>query len=316
VQKVTLQAHDLHTVQNVTPPPHDLHTVQKVIWTAGGRERIQSRAVPTAKRERQRANRAAKLAALEADYRSRRNRRWAVQSAAGLGVVAVIGGLVWFGGREAPTETTTATPDTTTPTIEVGPADYAGFRAQPTACGGEQPPEVSPVTFPEPADQALTGAVDVTIATSCGPIRMTLDPAASPQTVNSFVFLAREGYFDGTACHRLVEGFVLQCGDPTATGTGGPGYTLPDEFPEEGFVYEQGVVAMANSGPGTTGSQFFIVTGDASALGPEFSILGTVVGSAETLAAVAEIPLGLAGREVSAPLETIYVESVAITPAG
>ena len=153
-----------------------------------------------------------------------------------------------------------------------------------------------------------------TLNTSCGPIEMMLDADGFPETVNSFVFLAREGYFDGTVCHRFVDGFLLQCGDPTATGGGDAGYSLPDEFPEDGFVYGRGVVAMANAGAGTTGSQFFIVTGDASQLGPQFSILGEVLGSDDTLAALDGIPRGLQPNgEPSAPLETIYIDSVDIS---
>jgi cyclophilin family peptidyl-prolyl cis-trans isomerase len=169
--------------------------------------------------------------------------------------------------------------------------------------------------FDAPEDQGLTGTITATLQTSCGPIALSLDASGYPQTVNSFVFLARKGYFDGTVCHRLAKGFVLQCGDPTAIGVGGPGYTIPDEFPPQGFTYDKGVVAMANAGPGTTGSQFFIVIGDASFLDPAFSILGTVVGSGDTLAKLDSVPVGITSGpqpEQSSPLETIYLDSVSI----
>jgi len=194
------------------------------------------------------------------------------------------------------------------------PSDYAGFRAQPTACGNAQPDPVEILTFDAPQAQALTGTITAVLSTSCGDIELSLDADTYPETVNSFVFLARAGFYDGIVCHRLVPGFVLQCGDQTATGTSGPGYTVPDEFPEDGFVYEQGVVAMANAGAGTTGSQFFIVIGDGSFLDNTFSILGTVVGSADALAALTEVPLGISARgEASVPLETVYLNTLEIS---
>ena len=117
------------------------------------------------------------------------------------------------------------------------------------------------MTFDAAEDQQVSGIVNVVLDTSCGTLELALDADTAPESVNSFVFLARQGYFDGTVCHRYVPGFMLQCGDPTGTGTGRPGYTVSDEYPAEGFVYEKGTVAMANSGPGTTGSQFFLVVG-------------------------------------------------------
>ncbi|MFP5451193.1 MAG: peptidylprolyl isomerase [Thermoleophilia bacterium] len=114
-----------------------------------------------------------------------------------------------------------------------------------------------------------------TMTTNLGEIEIALDPEAAPETVNSFVFLATQGYFDGLTFHRVVPGFVIQGGDPTGTGTGGPGYTIPDELPAEPG-YAEGAVAMANAGPNTSGSQFFIVTGDASFLPNAYSLFGTV----------------------------------------
>jgi peptidyl-prolyl cis-trans isomerase B (cyclophilin B) len=135
----------------------------------------------------------------------------------------------------------------------------------------------------------------------------------APATVNSFVFLASAGYFDGSVPHRVVPGFVIQAGDQTATGREGPGYTIPDELPESGFVYEQGTLAMANSGPNSTGSQFFIVLADAR-LNPDFSAFGRVVDGFETLDRIAALPLGPnAFGELSVPLETVFIESVTIT---
>jgi cyclophilin family peptidyl-prolyl cis-trans isomerase len=212
----------------------------------------------------------------------------------------------------APTATTAPLPEITLPARP--PADYAGFIAQPTACGGTAPAPIAPMVFSAPADQGLDPAATLTatIATSCGEIPIELDPGLAPETVNSFVFLARAGYFNGTVSHRILPGFVIQAGDPTATGGAGPGYTIPDELPESGFQYEAGTLAMANSGPNSTGSQFFIVLADAP-LPPNYSVFGRVVGGAETLARIANLPLG-PNRfgEPSVPLETLYLESVTI----
>jgi cyclophilin family peptidyl-prolyl cis-trans isomerase len=190
---------------------------------------------------------------------------------------------------------------------------YEGFRAQPTACGAAAPPPARSMQFTVPDDMQLTGNVVATVHTSCGSIVLELVPQLAPQTVNSFVFLADRGYFDGTAVHRVVPGFVIQAGDPTGSGTGGPGYRLPDELPPQGFVYGPGVVAMANAGPDTSGSQFFIVIGD-TGLDARFSVFGVVVDGVETLARIVAVPLGVGpgGFEPSRPLETIYIERVEI----
>lgn len=270
----------------------------------------------TPKRERQKANHAAKLAAQQAAAKRRRNQRVLGYVAGFVVIVAAIWGITMLGGDDDSTATTLAAGETTT-TVDASTsstaADYEGYLAQPTACGGEAPatPAVE-MSFTEPEDQQLTGTLTATIDTSCGPVEVELDADAHPETVNSFVFLARQGYYDGTACHRIVEGFMVQCGDPGATGFGDPGYATADEFPEEGFVYRRGVVAMANSGPGSSGSQFFIVTGDASFLPPQFSILGTVVDSDETLDALDAVPTAPRDTEVSNPLESVYIESITI----
>ncbi|MFD5224580.1 peptidylprolyl isomerase [Microbacterium sp. NPDC058342] len=123
-------------------------------------------------------------------------------------------------------------------------------------------PASKTVTAP-PAEPAESGEVPVTIATSVGDLAVTLDAGATPCTVNSFLSLADQAYFDGTSCHRLTTAgiFVLQCGDPTATGRGGPGYSFPDEL-DGTETYEAGTLAMANAGPDTNGSQFFLVYAD------------------------------------------------------
>ncbi|WP_020392530.1 peptidylprolyl isomerase [Kribbella catacumbae] len=123
-----------------------------------------------------------------------------------------------------------------------------------------------------------SGTKPVTLNTSVGDLHLTLDSALAPCTVKSFLSLVGQKYFDNTKCHRLTVGTglqVLQCGDPSASGSGGPGYSFKDEvYPE--LKYGRGILAMANSGPNTNGSQFFIVYGDASGLTPAYTAFGTV----------------------------------------
>ncbi len=129
---------------------------------------------------------------------------------------------------------------------------------------------------PPPTDATVSGEVPVTLATSAGEIGATLEADATPCTVNSFVSLAEQGYFDATECHRITtQGiYVLQCGDPTASGSGGPGYSFPDELTGE-ETYPAGTLAMANAGPDTNGSQFFIVYDDTE-LPPDYAVFGTI----------------------------------------
>jgi peptidylprolyl isomerase len=202
------------------------------------------------------------------------------------------------------------------------PQGYEGFRNQVTACGAEQPPAEAVLQFTEPEPQADVTAesqVTATIETSCGPIVLELDAAGFPETVNSFVFLAREGFFDGQVFHQIVQDFKVQGGDPMADGNGGPGYRVPDERPPSDFVYEPGVAAMYNTGKGTTGSQFFIVIGeDAASLNPQFNVLGEVVSGDEALEQISLVETATrpGTREQSLPLETVYIESVTIDVTG
>ncbi|MDA2978471.1 MAG: peptidylprolyl isomerase [Actinomycetota bacterium] len=212
--------------------------------------------------------------------------------------------------------TTTTSPVETTAVAGLPPASYAEFRAQPTACGATAPSEVVEMQFAAPSETGVAEATVVVLNTSCGPIEITVNPSLAPETVNSFVFLAQQGYFDGSASHRIVPGFMMQAGDPTATGFGGPGYDLPDELPGEGFLYDKGIVAMANSGQGTSGSQFFIMFAEANWLPASYSVFGYVTNGFETLDAIEALPVGLkpgGGDSVpSTPLESLYIESVQI----
>jgi peptidyl-prolyl cis-trans isomerase B (cyclophilin B) len=203
--------------------------------------------------------------------------------------------------------------DTTSDGVPVASPQYQAFRAQPTACGAETPPPAVEMSFEAPEDLGLAGTPEAVLHTSCGEIRLELDTSLAPQTVNSFVYLAEQGYFDGTVIHRVASGAYIQAGDPTASGRGGPGYTIPDELPPAGFTYVAGTLAMANAGPGTAGSQFFIVIRDAP-LPPDYSVFGRVTAGDDVIAEMEAVPKGEGSilGEQSRPLETIYLERVEI----
>ncbi len=264
------------------------------------------RTVGTTKRQRQRANRAARQA------RTKRRKRIGAVRKRTITIVVIVAVAVAAG---LLTSFLTGGGDD-----ELISGEYARFRNQPTACGAEAPEPVTEMEFEQPQDQGLDPERLITaiITTSCGDITIELDPGAAPETVNSFVFLAREGFYDGVVFHRILDGFVAQAGDPTAVGTGGPGYRLPDEFPPDDFVYEQGTVAMANSGrSGTSGSQFFIALGErAAALAPRFTVIGRTTDSEDTLQRIGEVPVTFGpGGEESFPRESVYIESVEIQVA-
>ena len=156
-------------------------------------------------------------------------------------------------------------------------------------------------------------AYRATMSTSCGVIVIALDAKGAPETVNNFVFLARDGFYDGLTFHRVVQNFVIQGGDPEGKGYGGPGYTFSDELPDDG--YPTGSVAMANSGPDTNGSQFFIVTGDASALPNSFSKFGRVVRGldvARTIESFVDPTADPGDPSSQTPTSPIYIFSVKI----
>ncbi len=146
-----------------------------------------------------------------------------------------------------------------------------------------------------------------TMVTSHGTMVIALDPLAAPKTVNSFVFLARYHYYDGVIFHRIIPGFVLQGGDPTGTGTGGPGYKFADELPAPGR-YQIGSLAMANAGPHTNGSQFFVISGpDGVALPPQYALFGAVVSGGDVVKAIDAL-----GTRSGSPKEKVTIESVTI----
>jgi peptidyl-prolyl cis-trans isomerase B (cyclophilin B) len=172
---------------------------------------------------------------------------------------------------------------------------------------GSQPAKAAD---PPPAQATASGDVAVTISTSAGDIGATLDGAAAPCTVNSFLSLADQGYYDDTSCHRLTTAgiYVLQCGDPSGSGAGGPGYSFPDELTGK-EQYGAGTLAMANAGPDTNGSQFFMVYDDTQ-LPPSYTVFGSIdEAGLKVLADVAA--KGTAnGSPDGPPKENVQIESV------
>jgi peptidyl-prolyl cis-trans isomerase B (cyclophilin B) len=167
---------------------------------------------------------------------------------------------------------------------------------------------------PPPSTSAVTGQVTATMATSVGDFTLTLDADKTPCTVNSFVSLAKQGYFDGTSCHRLTtQGIlVLQCGDPTGTGRGGPGYSFDDELSGK-ETYPAGTLAMANAGANTNGSQFFIVYGE-TPLPPSYTVFGSVDDA--TVAAIEKVAAAgtdnANGQGDGAPVTPVAITSVKV----
>ncbi|SDC94089.1 peptidylprolyl isomerase [Rhodococcus tukisamuensis] len=241
--------------------------------------------------------------------------------AAGVGLALVTGACSSStdnsaGGSSATSATTSATSSGTT----INPPDLSSYPKLPAATtptegtaacsypASGQP--VKPVTPPPSAGVQAEGTAEVTMATSQGPIGLSLNRAEAPCTVNSFVSLAEQGYYNDTPCHRLSTSglYILQCGDPSGTGRGGPGYGYLNEYPstqytaadpagQQPVVYPRGTIAMANTGqPGSNGSQFFLVYED-SPLAPQYTVFGTI--SEEGLATIEKV--ATAGNDESMP---------------
>lgn len=252
-----------------------------------------------AKRERQRLNReASREAQIQADKRSR-----LLRTVRTMVIIVVLVGIAAFGWNLIRGDSGTDA-DADTETAASGSA---------VTCSDREPDETpEPQTYDAPPELVIDPARSYTaiMNTSCGEITIELDATQAPATVNSFVFLAREGFYDGLTFHRIVTDFVDQGGDPNGDGTGGPGYELPDEPPADG--YRAGEVFMANSGPGTSGSQFFITVNAESAEGlattGPFSILGQVTNGLD----VAEKINTFGNATGGAPSRTIYIFSVTI----
>lgn len=186
-------------------------------------------------------------------------------------------------------------------------------------CESVEPPATKDVRF-DAAEHVLERGeqASAVVETSCGAFTIELDTQGSPKTANSFAFLAEQGFYDDTVFHRIAPEFVIQGGDPLGTdpveaGSGGPGYSVT-EAPPNDAEYLTGTVAMAKSGveaPGTSGSQFFVVTAPADAgLTPDYAILGEVSEGTEVVEAIGE--LGGGGESGEEPLQTVVIESVTL----
>jgi peptidyl-prolyl cis-trans isomerase B (cyclophilin B) len=218
----------------------------------------------------------------------RARRRKIIGVGATVGVVVVVAGLVvFFATRSNDTSPTAAAPPSAPesspvqiPTQRVTEVKRSTPLPNPTTCAYPASTDqqgTKKATVPAGKNISSTGTVNVTLKTTVGDIAVTLDRALAPCTVNSFLSLINQGFYTDTSCHRLgTEGLqMLQCGDPTGTGAGGPGYTVPDEnFPQ--LTYGRGILAMAKtSQPNSGGSQFFMVYGTAE-LSPDYTVFGSI----------------------------------------
>ncbi len=282
----------------------------------------------TEKRERQKANRQIRLEELQRQQvRQKRKRTAAIWG--GIGLVAIlVAFLIWFFNRDDSTSvatsdtsvaaaTTTEAPpnaaSTTVPGATTVPAPFAYGTGECPNPDGSSPKTTTFTAAPKLCIDP-TKTYTATLDSNKGSFTVVLDAAKAPGTVNNFVTLARYHYYDDTPCHRIIAGFVVQCGDPTGKGTGGPGYEFADELPQAG-QYKIGSLAMANSGPNTNGSQFFVITGDQGAqLPPNYSLFGQVSDGLDTTVKTLD---GAANPDPSAngvpPKEPITITKVTVT---
>lgn len=259
----------------------------------------------TSKKERKKQNKALVKAEREAALRRRRRARLLALLA---GVAALVGLALFASGDD----------EGGRPGDEQSPA-----RAE-AACDAETPPEASPDQYEQEPEMALEPNVDYAaeIVTSCGTITIDLLEKRTPITVNNFVFLAREGYYDGLIWHRVERNSVIQTGDPNGLNgvdPDGPGYAIRDELPDKAREYIYGVVGMANAGPNSGGSQFFIVVHKDEPAGfqPLYSIFGKVDPSSyEVIEEISKQPTDIGNEdpaEAVKPINPIYIESIEIT---
>lgn len=254
------------------------------------------------------------LAKLAERRRSERNRRRRQRLlATSVAVAVALGGLGFVGyafllkgPKKKPSAAVTHTP---TPMPSATPGTVA--------CGGKVPKaaQVQKKAYKKPPKKIIDPkkTYTATVKTSCGTIVIKLDPKLAPNTVNSFVFLAKQHFFDGLVFHRVHKDFVIQGGDPTGSGSGGPGYQTVDVPPKEA-KYAVGVVAMAKGSAeaaGTSGSQFFIVIGQDAGLPPDYAIIGKVIKGQEVAEKIGALPIEN-GATDGRPVDTVYIEKVTI----
>ena len=258
--------------------------------------------------------------------RQRARRRRALVTYGTLGlvlVVAAVAGGLWLTGDDdtpaAATATTAAGTTTTAPAEQFDDA-RAGAPTAPAqvACGGKIPAKVKHPSFSKPPTTKVDPAKTylATFQTSCGDFTVRLDPRKAPATTANFVFLAGEKFYDSTWFHRIVPGgaagiAVIQGGDPEGTGRGGPGYAIKDELPSSPAAYKKYSLAMANSGPNSGGSQFFINFADNSkGLQPNYSVFGQVVRGQAVVDKIAQVPVG--GQTGDTPAQSVWIEKLTV----
>ena len=265
----------------------------------------------TDKRNRKKENRRQKLDDLAKQQQRKRTRKLATRAAIFIAVIVGIALIISVSGGSDSPNTSDTTLATTAPTQVEGRAITGD-----TPCPATDGSEARAATFENAPSNCLEVGKTYTavVTTNKGEFTIVLDQNKAPLATNSFVTLARYKYFDNTQCHRAIPNFVVQCGDPTATGSGGPGYSFADELPEAG-EYKLGSIAMANSGPNTNGSQFFIITGDQGiTLPPSYTLFGQVTNGLDTTVPA----LNAASNPDPAangvpPLEPLTIVSVVIT---
>lgn len=221
------------------------------------------------------------------------DRRWIILAVFAVIAVAVIAAvLISRGGGSGDSDSTAA---------EIGA----------NGCKKVEAPEPKTVSFKQPKEVLKPGEeATAVVKTSCGTFEIALDSKRAPKTANSFAFLAEEGFYDDLTFHRVVPEFVIQGGDPEGTGTGGPGYKVVEK-PPANLAYTKGIVAMAKSSaepPGTSGSQFYVVTAPDAGLPPEYALVGKVSKGYSAVEAIEK----LAGGPEEKPKQTVLIEEVTI----
>ena len=225
----------------------------------------------TTKRERQKAGRQSRLAAAEAAARKARTRRRAITFVV---ILALVLGTTFLISALTNDDNSSDVSTKNTTSTTVAPAVLFGDGKCPPADGSAK----HTLEFKSAPQKCIdpSKTYKAKVETNKGTFTITLDAKQAPATVNNFVVLARYHYFDGVPFHRIIPGFVVQGGDPTGEGGGGPGYVIKDELPDRVKDYTEGSVAMANGGPDTNGSQFFVWLGPNPLPGPSYSLFGKV----------------------------------------
>ena len=265
----------------------------------------------TDKRNRKKENRRQRLDDLAKQQQRKRTRKLATRAAIFIAVVVGVALIISVSGGSD----STSTNDTTVDSTATAPVEGRAITGD-TPCPAVDGSEARASTFEQAPSNCLDAGKTYTavVTTNKGEFTIVLDQKKAPLAANNFVTLARYKYFDNTQCHRAILDFVVQCGDPTATGSGGPGYSFADELPQAG-EYKLGSIAMANSGANTNGSQFFIITGDQGiTLPPSYTLFGQVTSGLDTTVPALNAASNPDPAANGVPtLETITIVSVVIT---